>query len=1430
MRLWLVVQRAEGDRRDVAVDLDPACRTSTLIEALARHVGFDGGPAAAYSRGLGTWLDGEREVAASGLKSGDLIVLASTGAAQASRAPRGDEAPFELRVVGGPVAGTTVGLAPGEHLIGRGSGATVRLDDPSISRAHVRLTVQPGEVVVTDAGSSNGTLLEGVALTSPTPLEPGRLIRAGRTLLTVQPRPERRDPIRAEADGSVAFNRPPRVAPRFTAGKLDVPAAPEESQRPRLPLAASLVPLGGGLALWAMTRNPISLVFAALTPVMAVWTFLEDRRRGRKSFRRKTGKYEERLQALERELEQRRADEIVFRREAAPDPAELLARARRALPRLWERRPADEDFLSLRVGIADQPSLVTVALPERGEDELREQAEKLVKRFETVPFVPVSVAAAEAGPVGVAGSPEHVASVCRWLVLQAATLHSPRDLAIAAAVSPQRVGEWECLKWLPHVRVGSPTGETTLASGSVATRGLLSGLARLLEERKGEAQARFAARAGPPLPAMAVLLDEAVAQERSTLGPLLAEGAEHGIHVLWLGSDPRALPGECRTLIEVEDDVARLSVTDTRSGARIEDVTADFVDVAIAREAALALAPVVDTSAAAGGREIPRQTSLLDLLGAEQATPGLVAERWRAGPRRPAGPIGVSAEGTFEVDLVRDGPHALVGGTTGAGKSELLQTLVASLAASSRPDRLTFLLVDYKGGAAFKECVELPHTVGFITDLDSHLTRRARLSLNAELKRREGVLRAAGAKDLAELAARNPERAPASLVIVIDEFATLANEVPEFVDAVVDVAQRGRTLGLHLVLATQRPRGAITENIRANTNFRVAMRVASAAESEDVIGAPDAARIPRSLPGRAFALTGHGELTEFQAAYVGGLTQPRREGPPVSVSDLAFSGPTAGGGASSGANGGESSDLRELVRAIGEAAESVGTARQPSPWLPPLADVIPLDTLPAPVEAGTAALGLVDEPAAQSQRPLVFDPGREGSLLVYGTTGSGKTTLLRTLAVALARRLPPEELHVYALDFATRGLEPLRSLPHCAGVVAGEDEELVARTFALLRRTLTERKDAVAGGANAATARLLVLLDGYSAFVAAYDRINGGELVEALPRLVADGRALGIHFAISADRRGAVRSALAGSVETRVVLRMADDDEYAALGIDARTVRGASVPPGRGFLGADLELQCALVGDDPSRETIAVAEAGNELAERHPGRAPSLARLPTDVDRADLPAPSGPLEAVLGLSDDAIAPVTVRLAEGSFLVAGPRRSGRTTALATIATSLRAGSPRLPLHLVVPRRSSLPDLAVWTSLAAGRDEAETFLVGLAETVSARQAGSEPIVLVVDDGTELTEGRAATALETIVKRGRDVDVFVVAAVEANTAHRTFGGWLRELRNEEHGLLLVPQVDVDGDLLGVRLARAATRSFPPGRGYLVRRGEVELVQVAR
>ncbi len=661
-------------------------------------------------------------------------------------------------------------------------------------------------------------------------------------------------------------------------------------------------------------------------------------------------------------------------------------------------------------------------------------------------------------------------------------------------------------------------------------------------------------------------------------------------------------------------------------------------------------------------------------------------------------------------------------------------------------------------------------------------------------------------------------------MIVIDEFATLANEVPEFVEGVVDVAQRGRTLGLHLVLATQRPGGVVTENIRANTNLRIALRMSDPAESQDVIGVPDAAPIPRSLPGRAYAVTGHGELTEFQTAYVGGL---RRRARPIaeSWSQTSASQPSAGLRRQPAVLD-TASDLHQLVEAARGAAAEL--------------------RIPARARRGCLRCPIVPLRRSRTSTPTrgprsgwSTSPRSSGSVRSVRPGTRRQPARLRHLrqrqddaaadAGGLARAdATPEELHVYGLDFATRGLDPLQTLPHCGGVITGEDEERVARLFALARKTIAERKELLGRGNSTASPRILILLDGYAAFAAAYERVDAGELVDALPRLVSDGRPLGVHFAVAAERRGAVRPALTSVIQNGWCCGWPTTTNTRR----SASSRGRSggYAPGWSRLRGRSEMQCALVGADPGSEPAAVAAAGERMREHYgDASAPPIRLLPAEVPRGEMPAPEQPLEAVIGLSDESLAPVST----DSTKATSSCRPAPVRAV-DCARDDRPLSPRSDAFArAAPRRSEAQPPAVIGDLVvcrAGLQESEALLSSLAERVAARTSGSEePIVLVVDDGGELSDGKAGTALETIARRGRDLGVWVVAATEAQGAHRTFGGWLRELRNEEHGLLLVPQVDIDGDLLGVRLPRRSATTFPPGRGYLVQRGRIELIQVA-
>jgi DNA segregation ATPase FtsK/SpoIIIE, S-DNA-T family len=1430
-----------GGRPETAVEVQAPSDASMAAvgEALAYAIGVEVGELVLDR--TGEPLDGHGELAHAGLREGDRLKIVQANELGEGRPHTATETPLELVVTGGPLSGRRLPLAYGDHELGRDPSCAIVLEDAALSARHLQLSVyEDGSATVTDVGSRNGSQLEGDALApdEPRPLPPGWLVAAGRTLLEVRaPQPEPPPPA-AGPDGTIGFNRPPRVQRPLEPAVRPFPAPPEPPQRGRLPLGAALIPLALGLGLYLFTRIPTMLFFATLSPVMAVTTYVEDRRGGRKGFERKSREYRERLATLKDELEAERADETEQRRASAPDAATLIARVRTVEPSLWERRPGDPDFLALRVGSADRPSQLSVRIDAGGAPELRAEVEEVAAFYAVAPAVPVAVPLGELGSVGLCGPDAGVDGLGRWLVAQAAALHSPQELQIAAAVGDVRAETWSWIRWLPHAR------ETrSFARGPVAARALVERAARIVDERAEAAETAFAARRRGP--ALLLVLDETVAPERPLVERLFAGAAEAGVAVVWLGRERRDLPGSCGGIAELEHTSARLTLTDTRSGSTTVGVSADGLAPALAEELALALAPVRDTSSSAAAGGVPDSVSFLGLLGADEPLTAWIDARWGAAhgvdPGAGAGtgldaPIGLSASEPFSVDLRADGPHALVAGMTGAGKSELLQSLIASLAVRHPPGRLTFLLIDYKGGAAFKECAELPHTVGLVTDLDEHLTQRALVSLNAELQRRERILRGASAKDLADMERRDPEDAPPSLAIVIDEFATLAKEVPDFIDGIVDVAQRGRSLGVHLVLATQRPGGIVSENIRANTNLRIALRVSDPAESTDVIGVQDAARIGRDRPGRAYARTGHGELTEIQVAYAGGSTPQGTDRRAIRVRRLDDAGLLDLPAARLGGD----SDLRLVVEAAAAAARARGLERPSSPWLPPLPALLLLETLPEPERPDAVALvGLLDEPERQTQRPLALDFEAEGSVLVYGTSGSGKTALLRTLAIALASRSSPQELHLYGLDFATRGLGVLEQLPHCGAVIAGEDEERTARLFAHLRRTLERRKSLFshqgvfslaewrAARPEEPLPRILVLLDNYAGFAAAFERVNLGELVDALPRLVGEGRPLGVHFAVTADRRGAMPNALAGIVPSKLVLRMADEDEYAALGIPLRTIRGAQLPPGRGFLPGGVEFQIALPGGDASGsgQAAAVAAAAQQLATRYRTHgAPAIEPLPTQVARSTLPQPSVPLAAVIGLGDADLQPVEISLAERHFLVVGPYRGGRSTALGTIVSSLRARADR-DLHLLAPRRSPLVGLPFWTSIAEG----EEACARLATELSIELGPRPPFVLVIDDGDELAESAAALALETIVRRGRDLEVRVVAVAERQAVQRAFGGWLRELRKEEHGLLLDPDVNVDGEILGTRLPRRTNPVFPPGRGYLVRRGAVELVQLA-
>ena len=1443
LQLVITVALPDGPRADIAVTAAPVVRTRRFLASVGEHLNLhlpDGCEWAARCERTGDLLDNVAPVAKAGLRSGDVITV---GTRPSSATPTGpiDVSAARVLVIGGPLAGESFILPFGRHQVGRGRANDLVLGDPSVSRHHLDLLVGP-TIELEDAGSTNGTVVNGETMRGRLVIEAGTTVEAGDTVFRVEAIGATADS--PDAQGVVAFNRPPRVDQPYTGRSFTVPAPPNDPPKARLPLVSALVPFGLGLVMYAVTRSPIALVFPFMSPMMAIGTYYENKRNGSKEFAAAAGKYRARMADLVAELHDARRHELVTRRRQSPAPAEVHERARSLHPALYERSPGEADFLALRIGLADLPSLVTVDRQDGGSELLRLEVDEQIDGFGLAPSVPAIVPLDAVGGLGVAGPPAAALDLGRWIVAAAAALHSPRDLNVVGFVGEDRFAEWEWLKWLPHTRsVTSPLTGAHLAATEGGADRLLDALLDVLRTRA--AGGARPPSAPPPTPALLVVLDGSVPIDRPALTQLLTEGPGQGIHFLWVGADPAQVPHPCGAVAEVAPDGRSVCIGFATDGTTIERVTFEGLSRADAATFAHDLAPVVDNlvplSRDAG---LPPSTALVDLLGGKVILedPGVVQRRWPLGVQLRA-PIGVTAKGELSLDLRSDGPHGLVAGTTGSGKSELLQSLVVSLAASHPPSKIAFVLVDYKGGAAFKECKDLPHTVGFVTDLNEHLVRRALVSLNAEVTRREHLLGAANAKDLPDMERKRAPFTPPNLLIVVDEFATLAKEVPEFVGGVVDLAQRGRSLGMHLLLATQRPAGVVTDNIRANTHLRVALRVADESESKDVIAVASAAGIGAAAPGRAFARVGRQEPVPFQSGYVGGRSLMQPTGPDLTIADFDFEevavtdqsrdaepdqlGPT---------------DLEALVARINEAAVLSGIPKPASPWLDPLPEVLDLADLPDSSSDRFAVVGLVDLPSEQRQEPYLVDLDRDGSLLVFGTGGAGKTVLLRTLVASMARTASPDELQFYALDFASRGLASLVALPHVGAVLSAEDDERVPRLFRNLRQRIDTRRRLFAeAGATSLTElrrlrpdspereRIVVVLDGYAGFGAMYEKLSGGDLIEQLPRLLADGRSVGVHFVITADRRSVLPSVLVGAISRRVVLRLSSKDEYSHIGVNNRHV-DLDAPAGRALIDG-VELQVALLGDDPSGDgqQAALDAFCRAATVRAAGRrAPGVGVLPDLVASAALPPPVSSLVALFGLGDLDLTAHGLDLREGHALVAGPLRSGRSTALAAIARSL-AAAPRPPeLHLCGPRRRHLVDVAPWTSCAIGDVDAVVALNALLARVEGA-VPAEGVVVLLDDVLDFADRELHELLLRLVKLGRDEAVRLVVAAESAAVRRLYDGPLVEIRKDKTGLLLQPDLDQDGDLLGVKLPRRGTFRFPPGRGFLVRRGQRELFQVA-
>jgi S-DNA-T family DNA segregation ATPase FtsK/SpoIIIE len=1386
LRLSVLDPRRAGAMVDVAVRAPAGTPLSAVRADLLAAVGADRQEQLCHD---GVALDDAAPLGVAPLLQGATL---TAGPPTVPAATLADRARLEAHVIAGPDAGDRFPLPPGTWCVGRGSDVHVRLADTAVSRAHAEIDVDGAGARIRDVGSSNGTRVDGRPVArdgTPRALPEGSPVRLGHSTLTVRTPAAAPASVLPDGAGRLVVNRAPRVMPEPPPVTVAFPEPPPDAAPLRPQWASILAPALLAVPLALIWHQPVVLLLGLASPVVLVLQSLARRRRSRRDGDRAAAAHQAALARAEQELAAAMTADAAALEHRLPDLATVAAIAELPSHRLWER-PAGA-ALHVRIGLGRVPADVRATGPPRPAGHH--------------PSAPLSLDLADVHVLGVAGPRSVAVGLVRAALGQLAVLHAPHDLRLSVICADDvRERDWEWLAWLPHV---VPASEVTTP----------------VRDRTSPRD--------PPRPRTVVVLDGASRlRRRPDVSELLGSDTRSGVHAVCIDDDAARLPTECTATVTVQADPdggsreqVGLSVLSRRGPAQT-GVPAEPAPARWAHQIARHLAPLRAAPSEGSDGALPEYVRLLDLpCGFDPTRSQDLIDHWARGGYLPRARLGVTETAPFQVDLRQDGPHVLIAGTTGAGKSELLKTLVADLAVACPPERLSLLLIDYKGGAAFAPCVELPHVTGLLTDLDEHLARRALAGLAAELRRRERLLRAAGVPDVdtyqglpspgagSEAAAFPPLP---RLVIVVDEFRVLVEEMPDFVAGLVRTAAVGRSLGVHLVLATQRPAGAVSADIRANVNLRIALRVRDPADSEDVVGVADAACLDPRRPGRAVARTGGDAPVTFQAA-----TVSDRSPQPISVRVLhrGLAPPEPDD------SGGGPTDLDRIVAAARDAAARLAVTRVPAPWLPPLPDHVDLAGLDPPPVGHSLPYALADRPGAQAQEPLAWILGG-GHLAVVGAPRSGRSTVLRTLATSAGLHTPPGTVHVHVVDGGA-GLRDLAGLPHVGTVAAAADAEHCARLLRRLHQEFDRRRGLLAAAgdwrAPGADAQIVVLIDGWES-VLQHWTVDHGRAVDDLLRLVREGASLGIQVAI-AGGRALLTGAVASLIGERVVLAMADAADAALAGVRPGRLP-AIMPPGR----------CVrLGGDDPTgveaQVAVGTAQPGGRPRPIWPRpwrlrplpdvvRAEELSRAPAHDQRGDwIPVGVGGEDtSTVGLSLEAVR---------SVLVAGHAGSGRSSALAVLATGAARHGRRSVLMISRVGGESGGGSGDWF---AARAPGILARLDPLDPLTPATVGSHPgAVVVVDDVEQWLGTPLEAALSMHLRAAGTTGGRLIAACETAEALAAYTGLLAEIRAARTGLLLGPTGPGESEALGVRLP--SQPAGPPGRGLLVVRGRAGAVQVA-
>ena len=1258
--------------------------------------------------------------------------------------------------------------------IGRSSSNDVILKEQFISRKHLVITSDRGSIYIEDVGSKNGTWLNGVPIQKAA-LKSGDVIdilhlriecrnsslyfdnlHCEPTLRQIagNDRPGMETKDNSSETNRLTYHRSPRIREALPSEPVTLSHVPNKPGKlsGRGGRWLSLLSQGAMLGV-SVAMGPVSPAMLAMRAAMMVTPvgsmIAGSDRKARKMLRveeeERFRKYTEYINGEKARIETigLKQSEIINRENPAPELCrDILSEMTTAL---WERNPADSDFLQVRMGAGYAPLCVEVKQPSNAgdfhmeRDELEELSNRIIQETRLVDNVAARADLMKYNSIGIIGTRSKVIALVKNMIISLTSLHYYKDVRIVGVFDPEEQKEWESLRWLPHFWDEDmqtrylnfdPLTEMSLENTPIDESESHVDPYREFREKLGSI---IAGRMDPdfqkkwkdkptPLPHYVFIFGSRKKTE-CLLSALSANDPKAGISALYLYDEQYNLPSFCQYIVNVNDSYDENTATGFYKNRADQKMwfTMDPPASANTFEAFCRRMAAVEVEDTAGRGQIPTSLTFLQCMGVDKVQELNVPSRWEKNDssRRITSPLGESEGGKlFNMSIHRHCSHGLVAGMTGSGKSELLVSWILSMACNYQPEDVSFVVIDYKGGSTAYAVEKLPHVCGIITDSGSGIDRCFQ-SLEHELRRREDLFAEAGVSDIKDYIKGHRERRIREplprLLIVFDEFKELIKERPAVKKMVNSIAAKGSSLGVHLVLATQNPADAVDEGTWNNTQYQICLKVQNAAASKVMIHEPDAAMITQA--GRAYVRVGTSEKAEvfelIQSSWSGAPYRENSEKGGLEVRYVLMNGERLKTVQENKTR--FVSDKREIdavVSYIVEAAQSAGIEGIPSPWKPDVPDLFTWDGLPMkggfdgttwqPVETPwlSVPVGIYDQPELQMQGIQFMDFIRDGNFGIFGGPMSGKTSLLRTLAVTLCRMYSPRDVNLYIVG----DMAGMAAFPQVGGVVGTGEEEKLAKLVGMLTDFLEERRrlfnrehvDSLKAYRELVSEEMpavFVLIDRFNTILDAEQDYR-----DRFTRLFSEGPSKGIYFAYTGVNNSGVPYKLTANVSGAVSFMQPDKSEYSGL---VGQIGDRKLPDriGSALIRINRDLiyfQKAMYEpgqNDMEREISLKSEAYEMTKAWHGKGAPKIPVLPEYLPISEMVALTASEHKIsVGLQADNVQPACVVPVEtAAMAVTGRRGCGKTAMIRAIGQIVKEADEKTLLYCLDTQGKGLAGL-------------------------------------------------------------------------------------------------------------------------------------------